>query len=224
MKITAFKLATFKLPEGHPEFPGEDEIHAFLIEHPDGPVLVDTGFGEDNDYIEKTFAPRRMNLVAELKALGVEPLDISIVINSHLHFDHCGNNRLFPHARFFMTGAELEDARGKRYTVRSWFDFEGADLNAINEITEILPGITLLPTPGHTRGHLSVVVSGETTKVIAAQAIYTHTECVDVMSGGGQIQNGNWNDDAYRASRQSIFDLKPERIYFSHDHIVWEQT
>lgn len=222
MKITPIQLATFDLPDGHPEYPGEDQIHAFLIEHSDGPVLVDTGIGEGNDYIEQAFAPRRKDFLAELKTLGIAPEDITAVINSHLHFDHCGNNSLFPRARFFMTRAELEDARGKFYTVQEWFDFDGARLNIIEEETEILPGLTALPTPGHTRGHLSVIVQTERTEVIAAQAIYTHAECVEAMSSGNLIQNGNWNDEAYRASRQRLFDRDPARVYFSHDHRVWE--
>lgn len=222
MKIWPLHLATLDLPKDHPEFPGEDEIHAFLIMHPDGPVLVDTGIGEGNAFIDKTYAPVRMDILSQLKSHGVAPKDITTVINSHLHFDHCGNNRLFPHARFFMTSAELENARHARYTVRDWFDFDGAKLQVIEEETEILSGITLLPTPGHTRGHMSVVVSGERTEIIAAQAIYTHAECLDAMRGGNRIQEGNWSDDAYRTSRQMLLDIDPVRIYFSHDHQVWE--
>lgn len=222
MKVTPLRMAEMPLPEGHPAYPGEDEIYAFLVEHSQGPVLVDTGIGEGNEYIEKVYAPTHFDLTEALKGCGVKPADIFIVINSHLHFDHCGNNQLFPDTRIYAGAAEIEDAREKFYTVTEWFDYEGVDLVAIDKDLEILPGLTILHTPGHTRGHISVLVKGDITQIIAAQAIYTHAECVDAMNGKENIQPGCWNDEAYIASRQKLFDLKPQQIYMSHDHRVWE--
>lgn len=223
MKVTPLRMAEFALPEGHPAFPGDDEIYAFLIEHPQGPVLVDTGIGKDNKYIDKVFAPTRFDLEEALNDCNVNLADISIVINSHLHFDHCGNNQLFPKARIYAGVAEIEDAREKFYTVKDWFDYEGANLCPVDKDLEVLPNLFILTTPGHTRGHLSVCVQGEATEVVAAQAIYTWPECEQAARGGTDVQPGNWSDEAYIASRQKILDLKPERIYMSHDHRVWER-
>lgn len=215
-------MAEFPLPEGHPAYPGDDEIYAFLIEHAQGPVLVDTGIGQGSKYVDKVFTPTRFDLTEALEKCGVTPGDITTVVNSHLHFDHCGNNQLFTNARIFAGAEEIKDARELYYTVTEWFDYEGANLCPVESDIEILPGLTIMTTPGHTRGHLSVAVHGERTEVVAAQAIYTWAECDQASRGSAELQPGNWSDETYAASRKKIFDLNPARIYMSHDHKVWE--
>lgn len=225
MEITPLHLATLDLPEDHPEYPGEDRIHAFLIDAGKDLILVDTGVGAGNSYIDKTYAPRRMDLVAALASHAYKPEDVSKVVNSHLHFDHCGNNSLFPAASFFATQVEYDDAKQDRYTVQDWFDFPEGNWTLILDRIEIAEGIELLPTPGHTRGHLSVLIrDGSGLHIIAAQAIYTSEECTAALAGSSAVAKGNWNDDAYRRSRQILFDLNPERMFFSHDSRTWEKS
>jgi glyoxylase-like metal-dependent hydrolase (beta-lactamase superfamily II) len=84
---------------------------------------------------------------------------IDIVVNTHLHYDHCGGNRLFPGVPIHVQARELVDARSlDNYTIREWVDFDGATYVGHEGEVELLPGIRLLPTPGHTDGHQSVLV------------------------------------------------------------------
>jgi N-acyl homoserine lactone hydrolase len=80
------------------------------------------------------------------------PGDIGLVINTHLHFDHCGQNAVFKHAAFYVQAAEL--ARGRRESPRlaDWFDFMDARFELLNGDAEILPGLSVVATPGHTAG------------------------------------------------------------------------
>ena len=97
-----------------------------------------------------------------------------MVVNSHLHFDHCGNNELFPHAEIFVQERELVVARTTVHTVRKWFDYEGARIIPVSGDMEICPGIKLLSSPGHTPGHQSVLIETTNGRVlVAAQAAYT---------------------------------------------------
>src|SRR5262245_31976391 len=86
------------------------------------------------------------------------PRDVVCVINTHLHYDHCGGNRLFPGVPIHVQARELADARGGGYTIEEWVDFDGATYVEHEGEAEVLPGIKLLPTPGHSDGHQSVIV------------------------------------------------------------------
>ena len=78
---------------------------------------------------------------------------VAVVVNTHLHFDHCGGNRLFPGVPIHVQRRELADARTEEdYTVREWVDFDGATYVEHDGEAEILPGVRLVPAPGHTRG------------------------------------------------------------------------
>jgi N-acyl homoserine lactone hydrolase len=92
---------------------------------------------------------------------------VAVVVNTHLHFDHCGGNRLFPGLPIHVQRRELEDARTKEdYTVREWVDFPGATYVEHDGEAEILPGVRLLPAPGHSDGHQVVVVETDEGPVV----------------------------------------------------------
>ena len=106
------------------------------------------------------------------------PRDVVSVINTHLHFDHCGGNRLFPGVQIHVQARELADARADDdYTIRGWVDFEGVAYVEHDGEDEVLPRIRLLPTPGHTRGHQSVLVdTPDGLVVIGGDVAYTFRE------------------------------------------------
>ena len=86
----------------------------FLIMGGDHPVIVDTGTGTE-EFIRQHHGyelvrPPEQEPLAQLERVGVDPADVGTVVNTHLHWDHCGNNDLFPNARFFVQKAELEYA------------------------------------------------------------------------------------------------------------------
>lgn len=83
-------------------------------------------------------------------------------------FDHCGGNRLFAgRVPIHVQRIELEDARAEgQYTIWEWVDFPGAEYVEHDGEAEILPGVRLVPAPGHTRGHQIVVVETDDGPVV----------------------------------------------------------
>ncbi|MEJ2079843.1 MAG: MBL fold metallo-hydrolase [Acidobacteriota bacterium] len=146
-------------------------------------VLIDTGCGFK--YTEKQRSiydiSHETSIFAELDRLDLSPEDIHWVINTHLHFDHCGGNTIlrdggtsepaFPRARYVVQQEEFEEAEHANernrasYLPENWRPIrEAGQLETINGPVEILPGIHLEPTPGHTLGHQSVrIESGNQT-------------------------------------------------------------
>jgi glyoxylase-like metal-dependent hydrolase (beta-lactamase superfamily II) len=147
-------------------------LNCLLIETPAGRVLVETGIGERLD--EKNRAMRRYEgsaIVPALERAGFSPASVDRVAMSHLHFDHAGGllrangGRAFPRATIVAQRAEWEVALGTNSRlvasydqpelrlVRDW----GAEGWADGE-REILPGVTVVPTGGHSAGHQAIVV------------------------------------------------------------------
>jgi len=158
--IQAHLAATVK---GFPVF-----VHT--IDHADGLVLVDTGMIDSTPELDEEWepVPRSENV----------PRDVVCVINTHLHFDHCGGNRLFPGVPIHVQARELADARAvDGHTIRDWVDFPEAAYVEHDGEAEVLPGVRLLPTPGHTRGHQSVLVDTPSGLVVlGGDVAYTFRE------------------------------------------------
>jgi N-acyl homoserine lactone hydrolase len=133
-------------------------VLVWTIDHPSGLVLVDTGMIDTRPEVEDMSPiPHPENI----------PRDVGCVINTHLHFDHCGGNRLFPGVPIHVQARELADARTlDDYTFREWVDFDGATYVEHDGEAEPLPGIRLLPAPGHTDGHQVVVVETDAGTVV----------------------------------------------------------
>jgi N-acyl homoserine lactone hydrolase len=133
-------------------------VYVWTIDHPAGRVLVDTGMIDSRPEVEDMSpTPHPENI----------PRDVACVINTHLHYDHCGGNRLFPGVPIHVQRRELADARTKDdYTVREWVDFPGATYVEHDGEAEILPGVKLLPASGHTAGHQVVVVETDEGPVV----------------------------------------------------------
>ncbi len=223
--IERLHLADVTLPPAHPPGWRAGPVHAFVIRHPQGPILVDTGVGDGHDGIEKLYHPVRHPLDDALGGIGLRPSDILAVINSHLHFDHCGENRLFAGTPIFVHATEYEAARQTPlYTVEEWVDFPGAAFEFVENETQVYPGVYLLATPGHTPGHQSVLIeSDEGRAVVAGQAAYNAAEfAADFPGAPVEEESGQWNDAQYAASLARLRELSPRRVYFSHDARTWE--
>jgi N-acyl homoserine lactone hydrolase len=136
-------------------------VYVHTIDHPDGLVLVDTGMIDTVPELAD-WDPRPQPLPAELVAR------VALVVNTHLHFDHCGGNRLFAGVPIHVQRRELEDARagGDEYTIPAWVDFPGAAYVEHDGEAQILSGVRLLPAPGHTAGHQVVVVETDEGPVV----------------------------------------------------------
>ena len=164
-------------------------VSSYLIVHPKGKLLFDTGVhcdaladpvGRLGKRVASLFAIRSRadeGVVGQLAALGVKPDGIRYVVNSHFHFDHCGCNASFPQATFLVQRTELAVARAepKRYNAKDWdlpLDYRECD----GEQDVFGDGsVVLLPTPGHTKGHQSLWFRPGTGAqfVLTADACYT---------------------------------------------------
>ena len=157
-------------------------MRCLLIEHPSGPILVDTGSGNKenekfNDIygIENKGADGGTMLEDGLREIGVAREDVAIVINTHLHFDHAGGNTrhtpegklevTFPKARYVVKRGEYDYAtHTNERTAASYFERNYAPLEVSKQIDfvsrekEIVKGIRVVPTPGHTPFHQSVLI------------------------------------------------------------------
>jgi glyoxylase-like metal-dependent hydrolase (beta-lactamase superfamily II) len=141
-----------------------------LIEGPQK-ILVDTSFQS----VERTWEVRHRKIVrgpeqevlAALASAGARPEEITTVILTHLHYDHAGNNQLFPKARFFVQREELRYALAPTtFDATAYFapslgitpDYLGTKFKLLDGDAEIAGGVRVIPTPGHTPGHQSVIV------------------------------------------------------------------
>ncbi len=130
--------------------------------------------------------------------------------------DHCGNNTLFSNAVIYIQTDELACARSTRYTVNHWFDYNGARIHPVSGELEIAAGITLLPTPGHTPGHQSVLVQTHREHyLIAAQVAFTSDE---FRRGGDPATHAHEGlGDQYVESIRSLKAHSGATAWFSHD-------
>src|SRR5205814_1138365 len=132
-------------------------VHGFVIKHPSvGAILVDTGVGYPEALVKEWKVVNR-HVADALAEHDLSPADVRIVVNTHLHFDHCGQNAVFKHAPFYVQRAELDRARKENDITNQWFDFAGAKYELLDGDAEIAEGVRAVATPGHTVGHQSVI-------------------------------------------------------------------
>lgn len=163
-------------------------MRCLLIEHDDGLVLLDTGLGNKENAkfhdiygVENRGDDDRTALEDGLRAAGFTADDVSLVINTHLHFDHAGGNSwrapsgevlpTFRRARYLVQAGELDYAEhtnertAASYFPANWHPVVAAgQFDFVRGEQEVRSGVTVRPTPGHTPHHQSVIIrsGGET--------------------------------------------------------------
>ena len=212
LEIKRLHLSTVMPPGTQSQWP----VHGFVVTFPGGAALVDTGVGGPQGLQDDW---RAVNVAAAdaLAALDLSPADITMVINTHLHFDHCGQNAVFKHAAFHVQRAELERARRESTQLADWFDFAGARFELLDGDTEIVPGLSVITTPGHTAGHQSVVIRGTDgdDDLLIGDAAYTPT--LYEGPAGQKLPPGQAADrDQWEASRDRIRSSAAARVHFCH--------
>ena len=145
-------------------------VYAIYIDHPQAKILVDTGFNkkwvEEKLPFEQPQQTEDQTIVSQLAQIGVRPEDIDYLVNSHLHMDHCGANTDFPDTTFVFSKEELRHCYVPDPWERLGYDRVLVEVpNAKMRLLELhgyeyelVPGVTLIETPGHSTGHLSIVV------------------------------------------------------------------
>jgi glyoxylase-like metal-dependent hydrolase (beta-lactamase superfamily II) len=114
-------------------------------------------------------------IVARLAAVGVRPDDVGVIVNSHLHFDHAGNNRAFPNATFIVQAEHLAYAKGRPNFPAIYWDDPALRYTPASGRARVAAGIEVVPTPGHAPGHQSLVVdlAGTGRVVLCGDAAFT---------------------------------------------------
>jgi len=173
-----------------------------VIDHPDARVLVDTGMTESR--------PEVADMDPRLAPLSGQALDldgIDLVVNTHLHFDHCGGNHLFTGRPIYVQRRELDDARSEDdYTIREWVDAPGVHYVPVDGALELLPGLRLVPAPGHTRGSQVVVVEqGGRAVVVGGDMAVFFAELDEPRTEGQRL----------------VRALHPQEVWLSHEHEPW---
>jgi len=143
-------------------------LKPLLILTPKKKILVDTGVGELPEKYQKLFNVKRKsqeNLRAQLAQHGLRHDDIDIVVNTHLHFDHCGNNELFKNAKVIVQADEYRyafepDRFQQAAYMRELFDIK-IDYEHVHGERQIDDDVFVVPTSGHSIGHQSVIVKAD---------------------------------------------------------------
>ncbi len=176
-------------------------LYVHVIDHPDARVLVDTGMTDPH--------PALADLEPRLHPLNEQDFDLAsvdIVVNTHLHADHCGGNHLFAGKPFYVQRRELDAARQEGYTLREWVDAPGVRYVPVDGEHELLPGLRLVPAPGHTDGMQVVVVETGGRPVVVGG---------DVAVWFGEFE------EPYTEGQRRVLDLDPELVWLAHEHEPW---
>lgn len=208
--IVPLHLADFRYPDGHPLAGGTGSVYAFAVPLRDGIVLVDTGIGSGNEWIDEHYAPRVRNVRDAMREAVLDPDAVRVVVNTHMHFDHTGQNSAFPGIPIVVQQAEWDVAWNEGYTITEWLDFEGARYEKVRGEVEIAPGVHVLHTPGHTPGHQSVTVRAD--------------DGVALLVGQAAQDP---RDFATREGDETLVRLRAmnaDRVYFAHDRATLKRT
>jgi len=183
-------------------------------------ILIDTGIGELPPQYGRFHMVEKgldQTLQMQLRNFRLKPEDITVVINTHLHFDHCGNNELIKKARFYVQADEMRyayapDRFQKAAYLRKFFDVN-VDYELVKGKYRVTDSVTIVPTSGHSIGHQSVIIQ--------------HGDCNLVYCGDAaplreNLEKRNIPGVLYRADQalKSIDKLRAvkDAVYiFSHD-------
>jgi N-acyl homoserine lactone hydrolase len=196
--------------------PRVEPVYGYLVRRPEGLLLFDTGMGADPE-VDAHYQPTRRPLTEALQNAGVSADDVTMVVNCHLHFDHCGGNPLFAGRPIVVQRTELAVARTSSEYMVELVDFDGAHYLEVSGETELWPGVWIIPTPGHTDGHQSVAVRrADGTVVLAGQARDDAT-----TYGRDLLAHQSGQDIPYPKWVERLVELDPRAIVFAHDAAVW---
>ncbi|HST17801.1 MAG TPA: MBL fold metallo-hydrolase [Gaiellaceae bacterium] len=172
-------------------------VYGWTIAVPEGTILVDTGMIDSTPELDEEWGPSLRPWAA--------PDDMVAVINTHLHFDHCGGNRRFAGLPTYVQRAELAAAVAPDY-LEEWVHFPGESYVELDGDTELFDGVSVLSTPGHSAGHQSVVVSTpEGLTVLGGDVTYSMRELIDGAT----------------PSILRIHELRPRLVYLAHHESPW---
>ena len=223
-EVHRLELGEVVLPDWHPRFrDGTCPILCFAIAHSDGIVVVDTGPRAGHPLIDEWFSPKIISIVDALNKVELDEREVTAVVNTHLHFDHCGQNEFLPHAPVWVTAEEIEAAGAEHYTNPEWAAIGEGRRRLSRDDEEIADGVRILHTPGHTPGHQSVAV--DTTRgleLIVGQACYGCGEFEIGRPAETDMHDAAWFKPGLESLRR-LKSLDPVVSHFSHDVAIFRR-
>ncbi len=206
-------------------------VTAYLIEIGKKRILIDSGLNplviEDpvraiGDYIQSNtpLVSRADHILSRLSQIGMGPDDIDMVVCTHLHFDHAGGNQFFGSCDLIVQKSEIESARNSPDYIRHDWDYAHLNYHQIEGDEEIMTGVDLISTPGHSAGHQSVLVNLPKTGAV-------------LIAGDAVAHSDHWCRDSpalavdkdllvnSRLRLKHIADTKQCLTLFSHDPEQW---
>ncbi len=211
MRVRRLHYTDVLAPPSHPRAGDLIPVYGYVVEHPDGPILFDTGVGTGRDDVDEMFG-----------CVHHDPPvpDPVVIVNSHLHFDHCGGNRRWPGVPIVAQAAEHAALHTPRYTLSDWADPPGVAWRLVDGDDEVAAGVRVIATPGHTAGHQSLVVDDAGGPVVlAGQAVYDPGELEAERSREPMPAAAA---AATTDSARRIKALRPARVLFAHHPGEWE--
>ena len=225
------------LPEAAREETIDLPVSCFLLRHPQANVLFDTGchpsVAEDAEgrwgNLTRAMTPimgKADNVIAELAAIGLAPSDIDVVVNSHLHCDHCGGNGFFTESTIFVHAEEMKTARDPEMEGNGYFQTDWNHDMLIEEISSEVDmfddgRIVLLPLPGHSPGLTTVLASLPEggTYLLASDAVPLKQNLDREI-----IPKNTWNKDLLTDSLAEIRRIEQSgaEVLCGHDMTQWE--
>jgi N-acyl homoserine lactone hydrolase len=236
--LRAFTCGWFQAPvsffiEGGERRILRSPVPAYLIEHPDGLALFDTGLGLSfRRPIEQRLGADEVgfefdesaDVAARLRAVDIDPGKVRWIINSHFHADHCGGNASIPNATIIVQSREITAAQRSADTKKyNAADYDvGHPVVAIDGEHDVFGdgSLVVFPTFGHTPGHQSarVRLAGREV-VLAADCCYLERSLDELKTSSGDV------DPAQAlATLRRLADMRARgaRIFFGHDGGFWK--
>ncbi|MBT3991335.1 MAG: N-acyl homoserine lactonase family protein [Rhodospirillaceae bacterium] len=226
------------IPSAGPEEIVDLPVMCFLLRHPEGNVLFDTGchpsaavdaktrWGGLAEAIRPTMG-KKDNVVDGLGSVGLTAADIDVVVNSHFHMDHCGCNEFFTQATMIVHSAELDRVRDPKLEGKGYFKADwdtGQEFDVINAQRDLFGDdrIVLLPLPGHTPGLTGALINFDNSGsfLLASDSVALKENL------NPEIMSKNiWDEDLTLKSITEINKIQSQgtTIIFGHDEGQWKQ-
>jgi glyoxylase-like metal-dependent hydrolase (beta-lactamase superfamily II) len=211
-------------------------VPAYLVAHDQGRVLFDTGLNVELRQRQAELLgptakdwdidfPQGADIASHLARLGLKPADIRYVVNSHLHYDHCGGNAFFPNATLVVHAREWRAAHRANTQAAGVYnprDFEHmAKVREIDSELDLFGDgtVVVFPTPGHTPGHQSMRVALDSGPVVLAADCCYLKRTLDTL----HLPASRYNRDQMLESLALLRALQGDgaRIFFGHDPEFW---